>query len=227
MAAFSFVSYFGGKLELNQNYTINEQDLLSEFGADTSSDIFAGTVEFTYGLNPVTLSTSGGSINNRQFTFNLGNLNYGEFIKFRYSVTIGSTTYKSERTIERAVNVENAPDNPNKYPPVRTGRYNLESSLGTIVANNTYIIQEADLLAPFSDDDGDTLAVSTRDGSQAGLPRVTNAEISVVSGSAPNRTFRLVTSSNMSSSNKVGFLYTVSDFLSNYTNNYYTATNGR
>ena len=224
MDTFNFLTYFGGKILPNTVYSIDEVDLINALGANPATSRIDEILEFRYGLNPITPTVTG-VVGTRTYEFNLGTLNYGEFTFFRYTVLDGADLIRSSRKVERSVDNSTLPENPNQFSPVRSFSYDLKADLGgSVAAGGIYNINEADMLAGFSDPDGNTLAISEYgDPTTIGFPRVTNGATIIEFGSNPpgSRVFQLTVGQKPFS-----FTFTVTDVVDYYANNAYSATNG-
>lgn len=229
MDTFNFLSYFGGQILPNTPYTINESDLLAGLGVSGPAYEVESIDVFKYGQLDIPGALVGVAPN-RTLDFNIGNVNYGEYTLFKYTVINPTTGVRitSVRKDERSVDNSGLPANPNDTAITRVGQFRFNNVVngGSALARNTqYTFNESDLLAPFNAKAGDTLVVSAYgDGSQLGVPFASGAaNIEDIGGTAPNRLFRLTTGA---SNIEIDFRYTVSNFQSYSSNNYYTATNG-
>lgn len=228
--AFSFVSALGGKLQPNTNYTINEQDILAGAGANLATSYLTGTLqEVKYGLHPVTFTLIGGVQGTRTYNINVGTENYGEWTKIRFSYFDGDRGFERNTPFwsEQSVDNSTLPPNPNRNSPrLISPPFNINSYLGAVTINSNYFVSEQDMLAPYTDDDGDVLAVAEYgDPTTIGLPRLDGKNtVTVFSGTAPNRIFEI--GIGTVTGNFV-FDYTVTDQLSNYADNAYCTRNGK
>ena len=230
MASFSFLSTYG-TLSLNTTYQMLEQDLI--FAQGVSGYELDQVTTFDYGLKSITLNLVSGTAPNRVYDFNLGTENLGGFIKFDYSLSeiVGVNTEHVYSTMTIEDCVDGAPT-PQQFASnlTKNFEFNLQAYLGgsELTPGQTYQINEVDMLAGYSDDQGNTLVVSEYgNGAIAGVPKVVGVgtapavSISTASGSPGSRVFDLVASDE-----DFSFYFTVSNYLDNPSNTYYTETNG-